>query len=241
MGQRRADVDQDTELARRSGHPRRRVGVSSRRRKTGIVSLLCLIALCAAPHGLGAREDFESFRKRQLEAAKEFSENIAQSFQEYREEIRGAFSEYREKAAEVWGGDNAAIPDRERWVSYRDGMRERRIVDFKQGTARFEIALPSGGEEITESVKKRLADAIEESITRGPDKRSILDIVRDPDGIEHGEEPLLAGSWRPLPASPWTEAMPGNLPGTRLKADFSSRWCAARTTASAPWPAWKSP
>jgi len=122
------DADQDPELASRSGHPRRGMGVSSRRSKTGIVSLICLIALCIAPHGLGAREDFESFRKRRLEAAKEFSETLTQSCKEYREEIRRAFSEYREKAAEVWGGDNAALPDRKRWVSHRDGMRERNEV-----------------------------------------------------------------------------------------------------------------
>lgn len=178
-----------------SGHPFRIrfCGSSLRRSVPRIVSLLCLIALCAAPLGLNAQEDFESFQKEQREAAEEFREELTRSLKEYRLEIRRAFSEYREKAAEVWGGDNAAIPDREKWVSYRDGMRERKIVDFKQGTASFEIALPSGQEEITESVKDRLAEAIVESITQGPDTRTILDIARHPDRREHGDDPLLAG------------------------------------------------
>lgn len=193
MEQRVADIYHQTELARQSRPQGSNLGFTSLRRRPGIVAFLCFIALCAAPLGLGAQEDFESFQKEQREAAEEFSETVTQSFKEYREEIRRAFSEYRKKAAEVWGGDNAAIPDRERWVSYRDEMRERKIVDFKQGTARFEIALPSGQEEITQSEKKRLEESIVESLTRGPDTRSIRDIARNPEQIEHGENPLLAG------------------------------------------------
>jgi membrane-bound lytic murein transglycosylase C len=149
--------------------------------------------LCAVPGGLGAQEDFESFREQQRESMQEFRDKVNRSLKEYQREIREAFSEYKAKAAEVWGGGNADIPDREKWVSYRDGMRERRIVNFKQGTARFEIALPPGREEISESVRDRLVRAIVETVTKGPDKRSIRDIVRNPDSIEPGGEPLLAG------------------------------------------------
>jgi membrane-bound lytic murein transglycosylase C len=154
---------------------------------------------------VAAAQDFQSFQEQRQEAVSGFQEKRTEEFQDYRQKIREAFSEYKEKAAAVWGEEKAAVPDRKQWVSYRDAMRERRMVDFEEGEARYQVALEPGEEDAPEAARDRLVDAIVESVLKGPDRRSIVDIAENPEQTESAGDPLLAGMFRTDAGKPVTE------------------------------------
>ena len=85
------------------------------------------------------------------------------------------------------------VPSSEEWVSYCKQMCERRMVNFKQGFARYEFALEPGRGKISHQIKSSLIDSIVESITQGPDQRSIARIAENPDKVDPGGKPLLSG------------------------------------------------
>ena len=150
-----------------------------------------------------APDDFASFKEQQGQAVERFQAQRQEEFQAYRRKIREAFEEYKEKAAAVWGEDNAAIPGRKQWVAYRDAMRQRRVVDFEEGTASYQVAVePGNGDD--ESARQRLIDAISESVRQGADRRSIVDIAKNPDQVEPSGAPLLEGLFRTETGKPVT-------------------------------------
>ncbi len=156
---------------------------------------LIVIVLCLPLTAL-AQEDFESFKQEQGQAVENFIQKRNEDFKKYQRRIRQAFSEYREKAAAVWGQEQAAVPSRKEWVSYRKKMRERRQINFDAGKARYEIALDPGKKEVSKSVRFRLVDSIVDSITKGSDQRSIERIAANPDNVELGGRPLLRGLFK---------------------------------------------
>ncbi|HKJ88157.1 MAG TPA: murein transglycosylase domain-containing protein [Gammaproteobacteria bacterium] len=183
-----------------------RKGPAFPRRRGSRSIFLTLAALGAVlawgpTHPAGAQgEGFRNFRSRQKSGFDTFQGRQEQggdrqekAFAAYRKRVRAAFAAYKRKAAEIWGGEGPLVPDRKQWVSYRRHMRERRVVDFKGGQARFEVALKPGQTEVPARVRKWLEDAIVESLTRGPDQRSMEDIARHPGKVRPGGEPLLAG------------------------------------------------
>jgi membrane-bound lytic murein transglycosylase C len=124
---------------------------------------------------------------------------------QYNKEILQAYNNYREKAAEVWGENNAVVPDAKRDVVYRNNLTQRSIVDYEQGTVNVELSL---NDDITDShsYEDRLAHAIEQAILEPPDERSIIDIA------EHPEPP-------PSDKSPALEGMVANQDGSVLTTD----------------------
>jgi membrane-bound lytic murein transglycosylase C len=163
-----------------------------------------LTALFFLPWGAAAQKDFPSFRDEQVQSFQEFVKQSNAELRQYCRKVRKAFSEYRRKAAAVWGEEGAAVPGRKQWVSYRREMRERFMVDFKQGRARYEVALKPGEKRISDAVKSRLEASIVDSITRGPDQRSIQKIAADPDRVEPGGAPLLKGLFATRSGKPVT-------------------------------------
>lgn len=190
--------------ARAPLHGRWRIFVISCR---GLALVLAGLALAISVTPVAAAEpsDFESFQKQRAEEVKDFQAQRSEEFRAYRRKILNAFAEYREKAAVVWGQDEAAVPGRKQWVSYRDAMRERRMVDFEQGKASFEIALEPGTTEVPESTRKRLIKAIVDSVSQGPDQRSITEIAREPDQAKPGGASILAGQLETATGEPVTE------------------------------------
>jgi len=151
----------------------------------GIVLLMPLAA--------SAQEDFESFKQKESQSLEEFIQKRNKEFEEYRQRVRRAFSEYRKKAAAVWGQEQAAVPSRKEWVTYRRKMRERRRADFEEGRASYQVALEPGQEEVSKAARSRLTDSIVDSITQGSDQRSIERIAADPTKVEPSGRPLLKG------------------------------------------------
>ncbi|MEF8941458.1 MAG: murein transglycosylase domain-containing protein [Desulfohalobiaceae bacterium] len=163
-------------------------------KQTFLMTFSVLIAFVLfLPVDISAQEDAESFQKENDSPLEQFLQKSNEAFREYREKIRQAFSKYRNKAATVWGEDKAVVPSKEEWVSYCNKMCERRRVNFKQGFARYELALDPGKKKFSQKVKSALIDSIVESITQGPDQRSIANIAEDPNKIDPGGKPLLSG------------------------------------------------
>ena len=155
--------------------------------------MLFLASLLLLPSDICAHYDSPASGQASNQSVKELLQSRNEAFREYRAAIRRAFANYRDKAATVWGKDKAVVPGREKWVSYCKQMCQRRIVNFKQGFARYEFALDPGRKKISDEVKSNLMDSIVESITQGPDQRSIARIAENPDKVEPGGKPLLSG------------------------------------------------
>ncbi|MFA9460357.1 murein transglycosylase domain-containing protein [Thiohalorhabdus sp. Cl-TMA] len=157
-----------------------------------VAGLLLAVALVPAA---GAQDSggFEAYRDRQQDGFEAYRSGQEEAFAAYRERVREAFAAYKRKAARVWGRDRDLVPDRQTWVSYRHGMRERRVVDFERGQARFQVALEPGQRKVTAQARAWLKDAIVDSLTRGPDQRTIEEIAEDPDAARPGGDPLLDG------------------------------------------------
>lgn len=179
----------------RSTHFRKQNHVVVSRNKPNILflSFLCVASVFVMPSAICALDDSRALQQASEPSVTDSLQKRNEAFREYRAKIRRAFSKYRHKAADVWGEDKAVIPSREKWVSYCKEMCERRIVNFKQGFARYEFALEPGRETISHKVKSGLIDSIVESITQGPDQRSMAKIAENPSKVVPGGKPLLSG------------------------------------------------
>lgn len=157
------------------------------------ISFLFVVCVFLLPSTICALDDSRTLAHANQPSAKVSLQKRNEAFREYRAKIRRAITRYRNKAAAVWGEENAVVPSREEWVSYCKEMCERRIVSFKRGFARYEFALEPGRKTISRKVKSGLIDSIVESITQGPDQRSMAEIAESPSSVEPGGKPLLSG------------------------------------------------
>ena len=164
--------------------------------RTHPVFLFLLAVLLFLPTQAAAQKNFSTYKEKERQSAAEFMRQRNEAFAKYRRKIRRAFSEYRAKAVSVWGEAQAAVPNRQEWVTYRNEMRERRRVNFKEGQAAYEIIFKPGEEEIPDTVKSRLTALIVDSVVKGPDQRSIEEVAANPSDAEPGGEPLLQGLFR---------------------------------------------
>ncbi|MEW5755018.1 MAG: murein transglycosylase domain-containing protein [Pseudomonadota bacterium] len=114
------------------------------------------------------------------------------AIQQHKEKIHQAYNKYKEKAAQVWGSE-AVLPDAKTDVTYRDGMKQRSIVDYEKGSVQVELALKPRHAEDHESVTHQLATAVEKTLLQGPDNRSIIEVAENPTPPESNESPVLDG------------------------------------------------
>ncbi len=161
-----------------------------------IMASLMLASLGAAAQSFEEyqRQQDDAFEARHREYAR-YSADIDEGFARYQAELKQAFADYRAAAAQVWGGREALVPDKRRWVEYDNRLRERSVIDFERGRVRVELALEGGELDDPRAVRDRLAQVVERTVRRPPDERSIIDIARSPQRPEEDERgaPLLAG------------------------------------------------
>ncbi len=148
-------------------------------------------------------ESFEEYQRHQSQGFEarhdeysRYSTDIDEGFARYQAELKKAFAEYRAAAAQVWGGREALVPDKRRWVEYDGQMRERSVVDFEKGKVRVELAVEGSELNDPHDLRDRLARAVERTVRRPPDERSIIDIAHSPqrpDEPRAGAEPMLVG------------------------------------------------
>ena len=139
-------------------------------------------------------EGFQSFKQEKTSEFKQYAQDKEKEFQEYKKELQNAFQEYKESVAKVWGEENAVVPSRKEWVQYRNNMQERNVVDFENGRAKVQVALPEEEMDSSKERKMHLKEAVENTLNASADKRSIIEIARDPDAPgQKGERPALQG------------------------------------------------
>ncbi len=138
-------------------------------------------------------QDFQSYKQEQASDLEQYAKDREEEFKEYREELENAFQEYKQSVSEVWGEDNAVVPSRKEWVQYRKDMRERNIVDFQNGRAKVQVALPAEMD-TGKKRKKRLREAVLNTLNASADTRSIIEIAKNPDAPDKkGGESVLKG------------------------------------------------
>ena len=112
--------------------------------KISISTAAILILICFIGIGIAQDNgDFQSYKQEQDSDLEQYAKDREKEFEEYREKLENAFQEYKQSVSEVWGKENAVVPSKKKWVQYRKNMRERNIVDFQNGRAKVQVALPA--------------------------------------------------------------------------------------------------
>lgn len=159
-------------------------------RKIFITSLFFLFLFSPI---ISAQDSFEDFKKMQHMEFSNYQDAVSKDFEKYKEELKESFKKYKKEAAKVWGEKDAVMPDKKIWVQYRDGMRERNIVDFEKGQAKVQLAITSEEAKDKKKLLEKVKKAIETTITTKPDKRSVIEIAKKPDKIQEDKksDPVL--------------------------------------------------
>lgn len=161
--------------------------------KKGI--LLSLFFLFFIPMSISSDTQFDEFKRSYSNDFQTFNLNVRGDFKSYRDELKKSFNKYEKESEKYWGKENSAVPGKKVWVQYRKGMNERNIVDFEKGTARVEILIPKEDLQNEKQIIEKIKDAVSSTITAKPDKRSIIDIAKNPGAVveDKKEESVLKG------------------------------------------------
>ena len=163
--------------------------------KISISTAAILILICFIGIGIAQENgDFQSYKQEQNSDLEQYAKDREKEFEEYREKLENAFQEYKQSVSEVWGKENAVVPSQKKWVQYRKkNMRERNIVDFQNGRAKVQVALPAEMDS-SKKRKKRLREAVLNTLNASADTRSIIEIAKNPDAPDKkGGQSVLKG------------------------------------------------
>ncbi len=154
------------------------------------------VILLSLLSGSGAQaESFQDFlnsqHNQEKKAFKQFSTQHKDEFEIYKKQLQDAFKAYKKKVAVVWGKKNSAIPSRKRDVSYQDNLKQRSIIDYKKGRVTVDIALSPAEAKNPELVRRKMQQALNDTLKRGREKRSIIDIAKNPSINKTEGKPVL--------------------------------------------------
>jgi len=145
-----------------------------------------LILLCFLPSSLlqasdsiehfSSQNDFESFKESEN---REFGQ-AREEFKLYKQQLLTAFDQYKNQASRIWGNKNAVSPGSKNWINYLNDMQHRSVVDFEKGTIDIEIAVDADQNMSDTEAQKQLQQTIISSLQQGSDKRSVLDMAKQP-------------------------------------------------------------
>lgn len=145
-----------------------------------------LVLLCFLPSSLlqasdsiehfSSQNEFETFKdseNRQFDQSKE-------EFKLYKQQLLAAFDQYKNQTSRVWGSKNTASPSSKNWINYLNDLQHRSVVDFEKGTIDVEIAVDANQNISDDEAQKQLQQTIINSLQQGSDKRSVLDMAKQP-------------------------------------------------------------
>lgn len=157
--------------------------------------LICTL-LCATTHSLHA-ESFNDYLTSQQDQTKgdfqQFKSSHEDEFEAYKKQLQDAFKQYKESVAVVWGNKKSVIPNKKRDVSYQNKLKQRSIIDYTKGIVKVDIALDPGDAKNKDLIRKKMQQALKDTLKRGRDKRSIIDIANNPSQTRSDGPPLLTG------------------------------------------------
>jgi len=125
---------------------------------------------------LDSQNEFESFKKTQ---AGQFNQ-LKDEYTLYRQQLLSAFDQYSAKVSQIWGQKNTITPDSKNWISYQKDLHNRSIVNFENGTVEIEIAIITDENIPDKEAQQRLQQTIINSLQQGADKRSVIELAKQP-------------------------------------------------------------
>lgn len=154
------------------------------------------ILLLILSSSLAQAESFQDFLNTQKDQTqkefKQFSSKETDEFEIYKKQLQDAFKLYKRKVAGVWGNKNSTIPSRKKDVSYQNNLKQRSIIDYNKGIVTVDIALSPDDAKKPELVRKKMQQALSDTLKRGQDKRSIIDIASNPSINKTTGKPVLS-------------------------------------------------
>ena len=142
--------------------------------------LLLSIFTASAVQAESFQDFLNSQQNQEKKEFKQFSKQHKDEFEIYKKQLQDAFKAYKKKVAVVWGKKNSVIPSRKRDVSYQDNLKQRSIIDYKKGKVTVDIALSPADAKNPELVRRKMQQALNDTLKRGREKRSIIDIAKNP-------------------------------------------------------------
>lgn len=159
------------------------------------IQLICIL-FCVSTNTLHA-ESFNDYLKSQQDQTKgdfkQFKSSHEDEFEAYKKQLQDAFKEYKKSVSAVWGNKKSVIPNKKRDVSYQNKLKQRSIIDYKKGIVKVDIALDPRDAKNKELVRKKMQQALKDTLKRGRDKRSIIDIAKNPSQTSSSGPALLTG------------------------------------------------
>lgn len=155
-------------------------------------SIFFLLSLLSSP--LLAESFNDYLESQQGSSSKEFKQFSAQNkdeFEVYKKQLQDAFKQYKKSVAGVWGNKKAAIPSKTIDVGYLDKLKERSIIDYEKGNIKVEIIVSPKEAKDQDLIQRKIQQALKNTLKRGQDKRSIIDIAKNPSQIKSGGPALL--------------------------------------------------
>lgn len=157
------------------------------RHKTIIQRISIGVLLLLSTHHSAAANDYLQDQRE----FQQFKSDHEAEFEAYKKQLQDAFQTFKGKTAKVWGNKNAVVPDKKIGVNYQGRLDQRSIVNFKTGKVKVELALSPAEASDPKTVDKRMRDAINKTLKQAADKRSIIDIAKDPAKAIIKGEPVL--------------------------------------------------
>jgi len=125
---------------------------------------------------LDTQDEFETFKQAQTKQL----DQVHQEFKLYRQQLLSAFDQYKTQISQIWGIKNTVTPNSKNWISYQEDLQHRSIVNFENGTVDIEIAIDADVHTTDSEAQKQLQQTIINSLQLGSDKRSIIELAKQP-------------------------------------------------------------
>ena len=109
-----------------------------------------------------------------------YKQQVSTGFEEYKKQLQKGFDKYKKETSKIWGNKNNPVDDKAKWVSYQGDINHRSIVDFEKGTVEVEFAIPVSDNLSDSDAKRELEKTIINTLKQGADKRSIIEIAKQP-------------------------------------------------------------
>ena len=151
-----------------------------------------LLLLQSISYAESFQDYLNSQRNQEQKEFKQFSSKHKDEFEIYKKQLQDAFKAYKKKVAIVWGKNNSVIPSRKQDVSYQHNLKQRSIIDYKKGEVTVDIALSPAEAKKPDLIRKKMQQAISDTLKRGREKRSIIDIAKNPSINKTEGKPVLS-------------------------------------------------
>jgi membrane-bound lytic murein transglycosylase C len=125
-----------------------------------VLLIICALFTFSSTHA----SDFDSFLesmnndyKQQTTEFETYKEEIEREFAEYQKIVNEEYASYRKEIAKYW--KDPEMSDQRKWVEYTDDYKEKKSIDFEDGTYKLEI-IADDPKEAQEKLDNMLKDML---------------------------------------------------------------------------------